>query len=477
MLAEQRPLGLGEPPHALRPGAGPRGNPRRVHVAHRRAGQERLERAGHPGPARLGRQLVERIPAPPGVQEIRRHRRVVDAPRAQGDLRAARPGDEGLRVVPHERHVGGKLRPARVVGRAGGRRVRRHAVEGEVRRAPPEDGLDGEAPARAEEELAPPRRVDHRHGLGRQGHGARRDLAQQRGELELGPERAQPLPLGLPDPKALQVELDGERPLEDRQLTREEGLVAMARQRLTQLRAGDHREIRVERLEAPELPQELLRRHLPHPRHAGDVVDRVAHQREDVGDAYRRHAPLLLDLLGVVDDALAGTAQHRQHRDARVHELERVLVGRHQHQLDRGVAEPAGRGRQDVVGLVPGRLEQREPHRLQRPADPRDLLDQVLRHPGALELVCLELLVPERRARRVPGDPHVARLVLAEQLPEHHGHPEGRVGRQAARGREMADGVVGAVEVRRAVHQIEALRAHASPPTTRKYSARTNSAT
>ncbi len=150
VLAEQRPLGLGEPPHARRPGAGPRGNPRRVHVAHRRAGQERLERAGHPGPARLGRQLVERIPAPPGVQEIRRHRRVVDAPRAQGDLRAARPGDEGLRVVPHERHVGGKLRPARVVGRAGGRRVRRHAVEGEVRRAPPEDGLDGEAPARAE---------------------------------------------------------------------------------------------------------------------------------------------------------------------------------------------------------------------------------------------------------------------------------------------------------------------------------------
>ena len=288
-----------EPPDALGPGAGPRRELRRVRVVRRRCrrGASRA-RSGTAGRRPLGRQLVERVPAPARVQEIRGHRRVVDAPRAQGDLRAARPADERLRVVPHERHVGGKLRPARVVGRAGGRARTppRRGGPGPARSR--QDRLDGEAPARAERgtRATPPGR---RPARSRQA-GPRRAPgpgASSVGELELGPERAEPLPLGLPDPEALQVELDGERPLEHRQLTREERLVAVARQRLAQLRAGDHREVRVERLEAAELPQELLGGDLPDPRHAGDVVDRVAHQREDVGDALGRDAPVLLDLL------------------------------------------------------------------------------------------------------------------------------------------------------------------------------------
>ena len=290
------------------------------------------------------------------------------------------PGRRRPRRAPRRRapwsrarqpHARGERRPAHVIDGAGRRRVRRHAVEGQVRQASAQDRLDGDAVAGPVEELAPARRVDHRHGARRQGHGPRGDLAEQGRELELGPERAETLPVGLPHPEALDVELDRQLALEHRQLARQEGLVAVAREPLAQLRAGDDREVRVEGLEAPELAEELLGGHLPHAGHARDVVDRVAHQREDVGNARRRHAPALLDLGRVVDDALAGPAHDREHRDARADELERVLVRRHQHQLDRGVPEPAGGGGQNVVGLVPGQPRGRAGRAPRTSAGPR----------------------------------------------------------------------------------------------------------
>ena len=194
-----------------------------------------------------------------------------------------------------------------------------------------------------------------------------------------------------------------------------------------------------------------------------------------------RDAPLLLDLRRVVDDALAGAAEDREHRDARVDELERVLVRRHQHQLDRRVPKPAGGGRQDVVRLVPGRLEQGQAQRLERPPDPRDLLDEVLRHPGALELVGLELLVAERRARRVPGDRPCSSA--GPRAGSSRASWSSRASRWSAGPATSRDG---RSRGRRDRGTTARPRGRSAParsrlvpvaPTTRKYSARTNSAT
>src|SRR5439155_9674913 len=195
----------------------------------------------------------------------------------------------------------------------------------------------------------------------------------------------------------------------------------------------------------------------------------------DVGDADGGHAPALLDFRLVVQDALARPPQHRQDAHAGADELESILVRGDEDEVDVGVAEPADDGGEDVVRLVARSLEDGQPEGLERPPHRRELLDEVLRHPRALDLVLGEPLVAKGGTLGVPGDAHVVRPILAEELPQHHGEAEGGVGRQAARGREVGDGVVGAVEVGRTVDEIEGR--HAQLPTTRAYSPRTNSAT
>ena len=81
VLGEQGRLAQGEPPHALGPGAGPRGDPRRVRVPCRGPLEEGRERSGDGRAARLGAQLVQGIAAPTGVEEVGGDRRVVESGR------------------------------------------------------------------------------------------------------------------------------------------------------------------------------------------------------------------------------------------------------------------------------------------------------------------------------------------------------------------------------------------------------------
>ena len=171
-------LGLGEPPHALGPRARStrRAAPGRCRPPARRPGASRARRAprGRPPRPSAGRAGTRSArssgdtPPPP----CRRR-----APRP-GRPRAARPGDEAPSCraprAPRRREApaGPRGRPRRRPGAYAATpwRVRSGAL-------PPRTGSTARRPPRAREELAPPRRVDHRHGLGRQDHGLRRDLA------------------------------------------------------------------------------------------------------------------------------------------------------------------------------------------------------------------------------------------------------------------------------------------------------------
>ena len=75
------------------------------------------------------------------------------------------------------------------------------------------------------------------------------------------------------------------------ELAREQRLLAVGGQRLAQL-ARHQREVLVEALHPAELADQLGRGLLPHPGHAGDVVDGVAHEGQDPGGLRGLDAPL-----------------------------------------------------------------------------------------------------------------------------------------------------------------------------------------
>ena len=76
-------------------------------------------------------------------------------------------------------------------------------------------------------------------------------------------------------------------------------------------------------------------------------------------------------------------------------------------------------------------------------------------HRDPVGLVLGVLLVPVGLLRPVPGDRAQVRGVLAEHLPQHGHEPVDRVGGLAGGGREPLDRVVGAMDVRHRVHQVE----------------------
>ena len=106
------------------------------------------------------------------------------------------------------------------------------------------------------------------------------------------------------------------------------------------------------------------------PRHAGDVVDRVAHQRQHVGHLLRRHAEVLGRPPRVVELVRARCGSSAT---SVADELHHVLVGGDQDDVE---ARRRGLARQradDVVGLVVLELEARDAERLDRALDVRDL--------------------------------------------------------------------------------------------------------
>ena len=262
-------------------------------------------------------------------------------------------------------------------------------------------------------------------------------------------------------------------PVHQGQLAREQRLFAAERERLAQL-AGDEREIVVELVDGTVLRDQLHRGLLADALDAGDVVDGVAHERHDLRNLLGPHTPTLAHLRLVVDDLLAGPPEHRQHPHARPHQLQQVLVAGDDDDVEVGnLQRVLHDGGQRVVGLVAGHLEHRRAQRIEQAAHVRQLAREVVGHRGARGLVVGEQAVAKGRARRIEGDAEVVGLFLADELPEHRREDQHRVARHAPGGREIADRVVGAEDVRVAVDHVERRSlAHAK---TSVYAARTAS--
>ena len=209
-------------------------------------------------------------------------------------------------------------------------------------------------------------------------------------------------------------------------------------------------ESRVDVVQRPERRDELLRRLLADPPDARDVVRRVAHERQDVDHAGRRHAEEPGDARLVQEPLLHGMPDG----DGRVlHELEEVLVGGGD--LD-AHARARGRDRDrtdEVVRLVARLLDDGE---AEEPADPLGVLDlrhEIVRHRLPLGLVARIQLFAERLL--VPVEAHGDRFGLPRLaiLPPHVQEAVDGIRGPAPRARQPADRVERAIEIVRRVEE------------------------
>ena len=215
------------------------------------------------------------------------------------------------------------------------------------------------------------------------------------------------------------------------------------------------------RLHLVETPQEIIQRavlvdqlHRPFradPRHARDVVGGVARQREDIHQAVRRHAPLRLHLLRIEDHPVLPFQPVDLH--GRPHELQGILIGRHQIGLQAGRGRLPAERSQQIVRLPAGALEDRDPVGRQQGLDHRELADERLRHRLAAHLVVLILRVPECRPFQVEGDRQVVRPLQLQQAAQHEQEPVDGVRREPLRCAELSDRVEGPIAVGSAINE------------------------
>ena len=136
-----------------------------------------------------------------------------------------------------------------------------------------------------------------------------------------------------------------------------------------------------------------------------------------------------------------------------VHQLRHVLVAGG----DEGVAALARRlarqGADDVVGLHPGHLQQRQAHGAHQRVQGVDLGAQFLGHGRPVGLVLGEQFVAEGLALGVEYNRHMFRRIVLQQFAQHVGDAVHRPGGFAPRIGQRGQGMEGAVQVGRSIHQ------------------------
>ena len=164
---------------------------------------------------------------------------------------------------------------------------------------------------------------------------------------------------------------------------------------------------------------------------AGDIVDRISLEREQVDDLLRRDALHFLDLVGVVEQvALHGV----EHVDVVADELRQILVARDNVDVDVAAGGLLGEGTDDVIGLIAVTGENGNVDRLEQAFDVGQLQEQVVGRFVAVGLVVFEDLVSEGRPGAFPDGRQIVGPMRVDELPHHVVEDVDGFGRQA-RGR------------------------------------------
>ena len=181
----------------------------------------------------------------------------------------------------------------------------------------------------------------------------------------------------------------------------------------------------------------------------GNVVDGVAHQRQIVDDAFRRHA-----VLGHHAVAIQRRLRHRVHqRDVLRHQLRHIFVAGGDDDAPRGTRS-LGRERADhVVRFHIRHPQQRHAHGRYDVEDGLDLHAQVVRHARPVGLVFGEQGVAEGRAASVEYHGHRAALEVVGELAQHADDAADGAGWEPVESAQVRQGVKSSEEVGRTVYE------------------------
>ena len=208
-------------------------------------------------------------------------------------------------------------------------------------------------------------------------------------------------------------------------------------------------EVGVDRIQPAEAAQQGQGGLFPHARHAGDVIDFVAHKGQQIDDPLRRNTEFILHPLAVQHRVGHGVDQ----RDPLAHKLGHVLVaGGDDHRRTR-LAGLAGQGADNIIGLNPGLAEQGQAHGAHDAVNRLYLLTQLVRHGRAVGLVLGIPLIAEGFALGVEHHGDGAGGVILAQPAQHVNDALDRPGCRAAGGAQRWQRVVGPVQIRGTVYQ------------------------
>lgn len=185
---------------------------------------------------------------------------------------------------------------------------------------------------------------------------------------------------------------------------------------------------------------------------AGDIVGAVADQGLDLDHLVGGDAELF-------EHGLLGEAAllHRvPHDDRGADQLHQVLVGGDDHRLAAGVADAAGIGGDQVVGLPAGQFDAVDAEGGGGLAHQRKLRDQILGRGRAVGLVEVVHLIAEGLFRMVEDGDQMGRAVVAlhvaDQLPQHVAVAlDGADGQAVGLARQGRQRVVGAEDIGRGI--------------------------
>ena len=214
---------------------------------------------------------------------------------------------------------------------------------------------------------------------------------------------------------------------------------------------------------------ELAGRFRPDAEYAGDVVDRIAHQREYIAHEFRWHTEFLDDF--VASDA--GIFHRIEHIDATAcldarfeiffgalaDQLHQVLVRTDNRDVPALSRRRAGIGCDHVVRFDVRFFNARQAEGARCVSNQRELWHQIFRRVGPIGLVLVVKIVAETVARLVEYHREMRRAVgfmkIIGQLPQHGGVTVNSANRRAFRVGQRGKAMVGAEDIGRAVNEVE----------------------
>ena len=315
-------------------------------------------------------------------------------------------------------------------------------------------------------------RVDRPISLGNRAGGWRVFL-DECPEAELVENLEAPLARPAPVPQRFRIELDRYIGPDFRELAALPRRVDVRKEPFTVALVLHLGRVREEILQRSVLRDQLLRALVADAGNPLDVVDRVAHQREDVDDKLRWDAELLLDALGVVPGALfLGIPD----ADPIADELKEILVAGHDRHLETGGRRLFRQRPDHIVGLEALGSKDRHAERLACGMHHRNLFGELVGHRCTVGFVVGYELVAEGWTGEIERRRDVRRLVLVQELAKHRDEDIDGVGGSSLRVSEQAafrgaDGrMVRAVHLRAAVDQVKrGLARHAREGKERKF--------